>query len=438
MCQDEEGTSMFVLLDGVVEVIKSGEKVCELKADRSKHLCPAIGEMALLNKSPRSATVTVTSEKARALMIDRESFNFLLGSLETILTFDAGAARESLVGKFGSKNTVSLSNSIQRGVIRHEDLQSIGLLGCGHTGSVELVEHKKTKETYALKGLSKGHMCQMGSQHRVINERDILLLADSNFIIRCYETYNSPQRLYFLLEPAMGGDLHTQYCSLGAIEFGNAYAAKYYSAAVTLAFEHLHQRKVIYRDLKLENLLLNHKGHLKLADFDLSKIVATGKTWTTCGTPDYFAPEMVQAKGHTHAVDWWTLGVLIFELMCGSTPFEADSELQIFENVMQGIKKANFPPSCRGVSELVKALLEANPIKRLPMRMNGVQQLKAHKWYGSFNWASMEALKLCPPFIPHIDDMRDLKHFCSDDMEMPPEVKYVDNGTGWDAEFATC
>jgi len=262
--------------------------------------------------------------------------------------------------------------------------------------------------------------------------------TDSNFIIKLHETYTSKQRLYFLLEPAMGGDLHTQYCSLGAIEFGNAYAAKYYSAAVTFAFEHLHERKIIYRDLKLENLLLNHKGHLKLADFDLSKVVTTGKTFTTCGTPDYFAPEMVQGSGHTRAVDWWTLGVLIFELMSGSCPFEDDSELQIFDNVMQGIKTVEFPPTCRGsASEIIKALLDANPIKRLPMRLNGVQQLKAHKWYGGFDWTKMEALKLCPPFVPRIDNMKDLKNFCSDDMEIPPEIQYVDDGTNWDGEFAT-
>ena len=164
-------------------------------------------------------------------------------------------------------------------------------------------------------------------QDSVITEKNILFMTNSDFIIRLYETYNSKQSIYFLMEPALGGELYSMYQKKGF--YGSEKHAKFYSAGVVCAFEHLHERHIIYRDLKPENLLLNEKGHLKVTDMGLAKFVI-GKTYTTCGTPDYFAPEVIASTGHTHAVDWWMLGVLIFECMTGSAPFEAPYPMQIY------------------------------------------------------------------------------------------------------------
>merc|ERR1711981_1041283 len=137
--------------------------------------------------------------------------------------------------------------------------------------------------------------------------------------------------------------------------YGSVQHAQFYAAGVILAFEHLQELHIIYRDLKPENLLLNEHGHTKLVDFGLAKHTVV-QTYTTCGTPDYFAPEMIASTGHTNAVDWWTLGILTFELMSGHPPFESAYPMQIYSKVMKGINKVSFPPKIKGPCEdLVKS-----------------------------------------------------------------------------------
>merc|ERR1712176_1137562 len=166
---------------------------------------------------------------------------------------------------------------------------------------------------------------------------------------------------------------------------GSEKHAKFYIAGTIEGFSHLHERRIIYRDLKPENLLLNDLGHVKVTDMGLAKFVI-GKTYTTCGTPDYFAPELISSSGHTNAVDWWTLGILLFELMSGHPPFESAYPMQIYAKVMKGINKVPFPVKCQGtVGELIKALLKFEPSERLPARPGGVQNLKDSKFYSGFN-----------------------------------------------------
>merc|ERR1719327_1965474 len=138
------------------------------------------------------------------------------------------------------------------------------------------------------------------------------------------------------MEVALGGELYATY-NVHSL-WGSERHAKFYLAGVALAFEHLHERFVIYRDLKPENVLLNVAGRPKLTDMGLAKF-AIEKTYTTCGTPDYFAPEVISTTGHNRAVDWWALGILIFELMTGHPPFEANDPMQTYMKVMQGIEK---------------------------------------------------------------------------------------------------
>merc|ERR1712060_831999 len=240
-----------------------------------------------------------------------------------------------------------------------KDLVKVGLLGCGGFGAVELWEHKATGETYALKGLSKGYIVKTGMQESVMNEKSILLMTNSFFIIKLFETYNGSQTLYFLLEPALGGELYATYNRKGF--HGSEKHARFYIAGVVFAFEHCHQRRIIYRDLKPENLLLTEAGHIKLTDMGLAKFVI-GKTYTTCGTPDYFAPEIIASTGHTNAVDWWMLGILLFELLSGRPPFESAYPMQIYSKVMKGISKVPFPAKCQGnVETLIKGLLKKEP-----------------------------------------------------------------------------
>merc|ERR1719507_1538686 len=198
-------------------------------------------------------------------------------------------------------------------------------------------------------------------------------MTNSVFVIRLNETYNGSQSLYFLLEPALGGELYATYARKGL--HGSEKHARYYIAGTVLAFEHCHERRIIYRDLKPENLLFTDKGHIKLTDMGLAKFVI-GKTYTTCGTPDYFAPEIIASTGHTNAVDWWTLGILLFELLSGHPPFESAYPMQIYSKVMKGINKIPFTAKCQGnVEALIKGLLKKEPSQRLPMKAGGTKNM---------------------------------------------------------------
>lgn len=209
-------------------------------------------------------------------------------------------------------------------------------------------------------------------QDSVMNEKNILLMTNSDFIINLHETFNGAQSLYFLLEPALGGELYATYNRKGF--HGSEKHARYYVAGVVYAFEHLHERFIIYRDLKPENLLLTENGHIKLTDMGLAKFVV-GKTFTTCGTPDYFAPELIASHGHNNAVDWWCLGILIFELMSGHPPFESPYPMQIYSKVMKGINKVQMPLKCQGdCGNLIKSLLKSEPGERLPLKPGGTKK----------------------------------------------------------------
>jgi CRP-like cAMP-binding protein len=331
--QGETGDMFYVLVEGSVQVEKDRKKVAALVA--SETAPQFFGEKALLNNEKRAATLKVTSQGATALCVDKVSFDMLLGPLEQLQK----RGRDG-TGTVQKMNAAGIAEGRKFGQINRKDLKRLGLLGCGGFGAVEMVEYVKTSETYALKALSKGYVVKSGMQQSVISEKNVQLMCDSPFIVTLYETFNGDQSLYFLLELALGGELYATYNKKGLWQ--SEPHAKYYVAGTTFAFEHLHSKKIVFRDLKPENLLLNDQGHVKLTDMGLAKVIV-GKTFTTCGTPDYFAPELIASKGHTQAVDWWTLGVLTFELMSGHPPFESATPMQIYQKVTKGIQRVAFP-----------------------------------------------------------------------------------------------
>jgi cGMP-dependent protein kinase len=426
--QGEAGALFYILIDGTVSVITDGKEVAKLTATKSE--AQFFGEAALSSSEKRKATIQVTSDTATTLAVDKKSFDMLLGSLDELTK--RGKEGTSEVKKKGAAG----GKEGQRfGLIFRKDLKRLGLLGCGGFGAVEMVEHTTGGDCYALKALSKGYVLKTGMQKSVISEKDVQLMCDSVFVVKLYETYNGEQSLYLLLELALGGELYATYNKKGL--WGNEKCAKFYVAGTVFAFDHLHERKIIFRDLKPENLLLNEKGAVKLTDMGLAKVVV-GKTYTTCGTPDYFAPELIASKGHTEAVDWWCLGILNFELLGGHPPFESASPMQIYQKVTKGINKVQFPKACKGAVEtLIKGLCQSNPSERLPMKKGGTDNVKNHAWYNGFAWANMENLTADPPYKPPIKNKKDMANFSARKEDMPPQVPYKDPKTGWDKDFAT-
>lgn len=413
--QGEQGVAFYILYDGEVDVVKDDAVVTSLRASAEQRQVQFFGETALQAKCPRTATVTVTSEVARALYLDKTSFELL------------GRWRPGWASP--SKRRI--------GDMRRANLATLGLLGCGGFGSVELVEHCSTKDVFALRSISKGYLVQLKMQKAVMQEKVIQFMLDSPFIVKLYATYNSAQALSFLLELAAGGELYQTYMRKGL--HGSAHHARFYVAGVVLAFEHMHEKKIIHRDLKPENALLTGDGHVKLADMGLAKI-AIGKAFTCCGTPEYFAPELLACTGHGQAVDWWTLGVFTFELMKGATPFVASTDVETYAKVRKGIEGVTFPSAMHGpCQEFITGLCQSRPELRLPMRTGGLESLKGQSWYCDFDWHAMENRRLSPPFRPAthsgLDNAGLAASICRSNHSSPPQIAYVDDGSGWDRNF---
>jgi len=218
--------------------------------------------------------------------------------------------------------------------------------------------------------------------------------------------------------------------------------ARYYSAGVILAFEHLHRKMIIYRDLKPENVLLDEHGRPKLTDMGLAKYVV-GMTHTFCGTPAYIAPEIVKHAGHTMAVDWWCLGVFVYELMSGGSPFDADTPVNTYKKVARN--KVLRPTACGGSDwDLIKSLLKSEPGERLPARPGGIENLISHQWFAKsakFDWEEFRNCKLKPPYMPKGNGKKiDADNFNVDSPAMTGDEhadEYQDDGSGWDRGFAT-
>ena len=327
------------------------------------------------------------------------------------------------------------------GRIKRQDLRVVGVLGYGGFGTVELWEHKVTGETYALKSLKKGFIVKNGLEDSVLQEKDILMMTSSVFVCKLWETYNSAETLDLLLEPCLGGDLYTTY--LRRRFYGSEEHCRFYSASVVLAFDHLHAKQIIYRDLKPENILLTQTGHVKLTDMGCAQYAPSGKTFATSGTANYLAPEVWSKKqGHTNAVDWWQLGCLIVELMCGDPPFlsESDDRKQLKASIKAGISEENLPEACKSsesCSNLVLELMKRDPSERLPMKPGGIKNVMNHKWFAEMDWGLMKELKLPPPYVPVVENNRDLQNFSACEDKAPDQLDYSDPGTGWDKDFAT-
>jgi len=308
-------------------------------------------------------------------------------------------------------------------------LTTKGVLGAGGFGIVTLVKCNLTGQRLALKSLAKGNILQQDTKQCVMNEKWVMRLAHNPFVIRLAATFNRGDHLYFLMEPAMGGCLHRAYIQLKMV--GHEGPARFYIACVVRAFEYLHTLNIIYRDLKPENVLLDANGYGKVADFGLSKI-AIGHTYTTCGTPEYFAPELAKQMGHTRAVDWWTLGVVVFELMTGDTPFQGESIADIFNAILKGIELPLAKQPKESWASLVRELCKEKPSERLPMRPGGVEKIVEHPWYkdSGFEWSALDGRTMAAPFAP--PPLRELPAFVRN---APKALPYTDPGDGWDSSL---
>ncbi|KIY49538.1 Pkinase-domain-containing protein, partial [Fistulina hepatica ATCC 64428] len=299
----------------------------------------------------------------------------------------------------------------------------VKMLGKGDVGKVYLVKEKKTDKLYAMKVLSKKEMIERKKIKRALTEQEILATANHPFIVTLHHSFQSEGFLYFCMEYCMGGEFFRALQTRPGKCLPED-GARFYAAEVVAALEYLHLNGFIYRDLKPENILLHQSGHIMLSDFDLAKsssepaalpgmihdatnglplvdtmsCTANFRTNSFVGTEEYIAPEVILAQGHTAAVDWWTLGILIYEMIYATTPFKGNERDQTFENIrLQPVMFKDMPRVSSACKDCILRLLDKKERQRLGSR-SGASEVKAHKWFAKISWGLLRHQR--PPIVP--------------------------------------
>ena len=273
-------------------------------------------------------------------------------------------------------------------------------------GRLKIAKNKRTNEAIALKIIKKSQIIKSGQKPHILNEYKILPILDHPSIISYIGATHDEKYIYFGFEFISGGDLFT---SLRVENSFSLEKAQFYSGQLVFVLDYLHNKKIIYRNLKPENILINKNGYIKIFDFELSKVIED-RTYTMCGTPGYLAPEIILNKGYGLSVDWWAFGILLYEMICGVEPFYDEEPMKIYENILNGkiLFSSDFDSQSKS---LIKHLLEPELSKRYGNLKNGVNDIKNHSFFRSMNWDKLLKQEIEAPFIPKIKDNNELKYY---------------------------
>ena len=295
--------------------------------------------------------------------------------------------------------------------VTYNDFKPLKLLGRGSFGEVLLVRLKATNKVYAMKILDKKVIKMKKQQNHTKTERDLMVKINSPFVVNIKSAFQDMNNLYLVSEFMQGGDMFFHMHDGQIVIFSND-KTKFYMIELVLALESLHKNNMVYRDLKPENILLDSKGHVKLTDFGLSKILEDedDKAFTLCGTPQYLAPEVLLRQGYDKCVDWWSLGCVMYEMLMGRLPFAIKRGVKLSMKIYE--KNLDFNKRISNAAkDLVQKLLVTNPKERLGNGPNGTEDVKNHPFFEGVDWDLAMDKKLKPPFIPKLKNDTDLRYF---------------------------
>uniref|UniRef100_A0A4W6EGY3 protein kinase C n=1 Tax=Lates calcarifer TaxID=8187 RepID=A0A4W6EGY3_LATCA len=309
-----------------------------------------------------------------------------------------------------------------RGPLCLQDFKLIAVLGRGHFGKVLLSEYKRTGSLYAIKALKKGDIVARDEVESLMCEKRIFETVNGShhpFLVNLFACFQTPEHVCFVMEYTAGGDLMMH---IHADVFSEPRAV-FYSACVVLGLQFLHDQKIVYRDLKLDNLLLDTEGFVKIADFGLCKegMGFGDRTSTFCGTPEFLAPEVLTDTSYTRAVDWWGLGVLIYEMLVGESPFPGDDEEEVFDSIVND--EVRYPRflSTEAIG-IMRRLLRRNPERRLGSGEKDAEEVKKQPFFKSMDWEALLQRKILPPFVPTIVNKEDVSNFDTEFTAEPPAL----------------
>ncbi|XP_068036005.1 ribosomal protein S6 kinase alpha-3 isoform X4 [Anomalospiza imberbis] len=323
------------------------------------------------------------------------------------------ALRVRSVREEGSIKEIAITHHVKEGHEKADPSQFelLKVLGQGSFGKVFLVKKisgSDARQLYAMKVLKKATL-KVRDRVRTKMERDILVEVNHPFIVKLHYAFQTEGKLYLILDFLRGGDLFTR---LSKEVMFTEDDVKFYLAELALALDHLHSLGIIYRDLKPENILLDEEGHIKLTDFGLSKesIDHEKKAYSFCGTVEYMAPEVVNRRGHTQSADWWSFGVLMFEMLTGTLPFQGKDRKETMTMILKA--KLGMPQFLSlEAQSLLRMLFKRNPANRLGAGPDGVEEIKRHAFFSKIDWNKLYRREIHPPFKPATGRPEDTFYF---------------------------
>ncbi|CAO3659177.1 unnamed protein product [Umbelopsis ramanniana] len=309
----------------------------------------------------------------------------------------------------------------------------VRLLGHGSFGKVYQVVKIDSNRTYAMKVLSKRAVISRNELSHTFSERNVLVrTSESPFIVGLKFSFQTADKLYLIMDYVSGGELfgHLQHDKMFSED-----RARFYTSELLCALEHLHKYNVVYRDLKPENILLDHNGHACLSDFGLCKenVCQDDTTTTFCGTSEYLAPEVVSRQPYGRAVDWWSLGILLYELLTGWPPFYSDNTKILYRKILTA--KIRYPASMSPeAKDLIQRLLDRNPATRLGAGQDDAKEIKAHPFFKEIDWVKLVKKQVMPPFKP-VMTATQRKGDIDEDLDVGSDTKHTPLSSTWQAEF---
>ncbi|KAJ8257891.1 hypothetical protein GJAV_G00190840 [Gymnothorax javanicus] len=295
------------------------------------------------------------------------------------------------------------------------------VLGKGSFGKVLLAELKGRGEYFAVKALKKDVVLMDDDVECTMVEKRVLALAwDNPFLTHLYSTFQTKEHLFFVMEYLNGGDLMFHIQEKGRFDL---YRATFYSAEIICGLQFLHSKGIIYRDLKLDNVMLTREGHIKIADFGMCKenVFGENRATTFCGTPDYIAPEILLGQKYTFSVDWWSFGVLLYEMLIGQSPFHGDDEDELFESI-----RMDTPHYPRWITKESKDLLEKLFERDHTRRLGVIGNIRTHPFFKTINWVALERTEVDPPFKPKVKAPNDCSNFDREFLSEKPRLSHSD------------